>query len=100
MPITDELKSINMLEAAGLVGFDRFVEVLEQKLSAFELRMREEFQSIRTEMQTIRTGMQTIRTEMQTMRGDLLKEQRDQMLKFAALVSLIALVTGTMINLF
>ena len=93
MPITDELKSINMLEAAGLVGFDRVVEVLEQKLSAFELRMREEFQSIRTEMQTIRTGMQT-------MRGDLLKEQRDQMLKFAALVSLIALVTGTVINLF
>ena len=93
MPITDELKSLNMLGAAGLVGFDRFVEVLEQKLSAFELRMREEFQSIRTEMQTIRTGMQT-------MRGDLLKEQRDQMLKFAALVSLIALVTGTMIRLF
>ncbi|MCH8885260.1 MAG: hypothetical protein IIC13_01600 [SAR324 cluster bacterium] len=93
MPITDELKSINMLEAAGLVGFDRVVEVLEQKLTAFELRMREEFQSIRTEMQTIRTGMQT-------MRGDLLKEQRDQMLKFAALVSLIALVTGTMIRLF
>ena len=93
MPITDELKSINMLEAAGLVGFDRVVEVLEQKLSAFELRMREEFQSIRTEMQTIRTGMQTLR-------GDLLKEQRDQMLKFAALVSLIALVTGTMIRLF
>ena len=93
MPITDELKSINMLEAAGLVGFDRVVEVLEQKLSAFELRMREEFRSIRTEMQTIRTGMQT-------MRGDLLKEQRDQMLKFAALVSLIALVTGTMIRLF
>ena len=82
-----------MLEAAGLVGFDRVVEVLEQKLSAFELRMREEFQTIRTEMQTIRTGEQT-------MRGDLLKEQRDQMLKFAALVSLIALVTGTMINLF
>ena len=93
MPITDELKSINMLEAAGLVGFDRVVEVLEQKLSAFELRMREEFQTIRTEMQTIRTGEQT-------MRGDLLKEQRDQMLKFAALVSLIALVTGTMIRLF
>ena len=93
MPITDELKSLNMLGAAGLVGFDRVVEVLEQKLTALELRMREEFQSIRTEMQTIRTGMQT-------MRGDLLKEQRDQMLKFAALVSLIALVTGTMIRLF
>lgn len=86
MPITDELKSINKLEAAGLFGFDRFVEVLEQKLTAFESRMREEFQSIRTEMQTVR--------------AELLKEQRDQMLKFAALVSLIALVTGTVIKLF
>ncbi|MEE8435859.1 MAG: hypothetical protein V3S64_13835 [bacterium] len=93
MPITDELKSINKLEAAGWFGFDRFVEVLEQKLSAFESRMREEFQTIRTEMQTIRT-------EMQTVRAELLKEQRDQMLKFAALVSQIALVTGTVIKLF
>lgn len=47
MPITDELKSIQH-------GFDRFVEVLEQKLTAFELRMREEFQTIRTGMQTMR----------------------------------------------
>ena len=75
-----------MQEESIQSGFDRFVEVLEQKLAAFESRMREEFQ--------------TIRTEMQTVRAELLKEQRDQMLKFAALVSLIALVTGTVIKLF
>ena len=81
-------------------GFDKFVEVLDQKLSAFELRMKEEFQTIRTEMQAIRTEMQAIRNEMQTVRAELLKEQRDQMLKVAGLVSLIALVASTVIKLF
>lgn len=95
MPITDELKSINKLEEAGFSheqakaiveiqedgiqsGFDRFVEVLEHRLTEMEARMR---------------------ADMQTLRGDLLQEQRDQMLKFAALVSLIAVITGAVVKL-
>ena len=95
MPITDELKSINKLEEAGFSheqakaiveiqedgiqrGFDRFVEVLEHRLTEMEARLR---------------------TDMQALRGDLLKEQRDQMLKFAALVSLIAVITGAVVKL-
>ena len=90
MPIINELKSIKRLEAAGFThaqaeaivevaeeghqdGFTRFVQVLDQRLGDIEQRLRLEFQ---------------------TMRADLLKDQRDQMLRFAALVSLIFAVIG------
>ncbi len=109
MPITDELKSINKLEEAGFSheqakaiveiqedaiqrGFDRFAEVLEQKFDLFEHKLNE----LEARM---RADMQTLRADMQTLRADLLKEQRDQMLKFAALVSLIAVVTGAVVKL-
>jgi DNA-binding transcriptional MerR regulator len=99
VPITDELKSINRLEAAGFThdqakaivevtedavqrSFEKFVEVLDRKLSEMEQRLKMEIQGVRL--------------EMQTMRADLLKEQRDQVLRFAGLVTVIvAAVTGT-----
>jgi DNA-binding transcriptional MerR regulator len=108
-PITEELKSINRLEQAGFTpeqakaivevqenghqrGFDRFVEVLDQKLAELEARMRAEFASVRQEMADLRT-------DMANLRADLMREQRDQMLKFAALVSLIVAVAGTVFKL-
>lgn len=104
MPITNELKSINRLEQAGFShdqakavvevledglqsGFDRFVEVLDAKLDQVRVDMREMESRLHAEIQNVRL-------EMQTMRGDLLKEQRDQMLRFAALVTLIVAVIG------
>jgi hypothetical protein len=94
MPIISELKSINRLEAAGFThdqakaivevaeegqqnGFNRFVEVLDQRLGDIENRLRLEFR---------------------TMRADLLKDQRDQVLRFAALVTLIVSLVGTLIG--
>lgn len=94
MPITDELKNINKLEQAGFSeaqakaiveiqedsiqrGFDRFVEVLDRSLADMEMRLR---------------------VEIEKLRADLMKDQRDQLLKFAALVSLIAIVTGAVIK--
>lgn len=61
------------------------VDVLERKFSEFEAKIMTEFQSVRTEIQFTR--------------AELLKEQRDQMLKFAALVSLIAVITGAVVKL-
>ena len=97
----NELKSINVLEKAGFThdqakavvevveegiqrGFERFVEVLDRRLGEFELRIKVEFQ--------------TLRTEIQTTRAELLKDQRDQMLRFAGLVSLIVAVIGAAIG--
>ena len=108
MPITNELKSINRLEEAGFShtqakavvevmeeglqrGFDLFVEVLDRKLGGFEARMRLEFQSLRTEIQEVRT-------EIQATKAELMKEQRDQMLRFVALVSLVVAVIGTVVG--
>jgi DNA-binding transcriptional MerR regulator len=103
MPITDELKSINRLEEAGFSheqakavvqvveegiqrGFDRFVQVLDQRLADMEARLRAE--------------MQNVRLEIQTLRADLLKEQRDQLLRFAALVTLVVAVIGGVYRFF
>jgi DNA-binding transcriptional MerR regulator len=103
MPITDELKSINRLEEAGFSheqakavvqvveegiqrGFDRFVQVLDQRLADMEARLRAE--------------MQNVRLEIQTLRADLLKEQRDQLLRFAGLVMLIVAVIGGVYRFF
>ncbi len=81
-----QAKAIVEIQEEGVQrGFERFVEVLEHKLTELESRLRAE--------------VQLLRTEMQTLRADLLEEQRDQMLKFAALVSLIAIVTGAVIKL-
>jgi hypothetical protein len=101
MPIINELKSLNRLEAAGFTpaqakaivevaeeghqdGFARFVEVLDQRLGELDSRARADTQSVRL--------------DMQTMRSDLLKDQRDQMLRFAALVSLIVTVIGGIVG--
>ena len=78
-------------------GFERFVEILDQKLGEMELRIRNEFQQLRTEL--VQMGGQ-LRTEMAQMKAELLRDQHDQMLKFAAIVSLIALVFGTVMKLF
>jgi DNA-binding transcriptional MerR regulator len=116
MPITEELKSINRLEQAGFTpeqakaivevqeaaiqrGFERFVEVLDHKLGEFELRINRQFQEIRQEMAGLRTDMADVRTDMANLRADLMREQRDQMLRFAALVSLIVAVAGTVFKL-
>jgi hypothetical protein len=147
MPITEERKSIDILERAGFThdqakaivevqeaaisrGFERFVEILDQKLGEMELRIRNEFQqqfqqlrtemvqmggqlrteiaqlggNLRGEISNVRADMAQIagqlRTEMAQMKADLLRDQRDQMLKFAAIVSLIALVFGSVMKLF
>jgi DNA-binding transcriptional MerR regulator len=103
MPITNELKSINRLEEAGFShdqakavvevveggqqnGFDRFVQVLDARLAEMEARLHVEIQNVRI--------------EVQTMRADLLKEQRDQLLKFAAMVTLIVAVIGGVYRFF
>ncbi|HEX9842807.1 MAG TPA: hypothetical protein VGC20_08645 [bacterium] len=110
MPITNELKSINRLEEAGFSheqakavvevveegiqrGFERFVQVLDVKLAEMEARLKADIQQVRLEMQTLRT-------DMQSMRADLLKEQRDQLLRFAALVMLIVAVIGGVYRFF
>ena len=82
----------------AVTGFDRFVEVLDRKLGEIEARMRLEFQSVRTEIQELRTEIQGVRTEIQATKADLLKEQRDQMLRFVALVSLVVAVIGTVVG--
>jgi hypothetical protein len=56
------------------------VQVLDQKLTDMEARLKAE--------------IQTVRLEMQMLRADLLKEQRNQLLKFAALVTLIVAILG------
>jgi DNA-binding transcriptional MerR regulator len=101
MPIISELKSINRLEAAGFThdqakaivevaedgqqnGFNRFVEVLDQRLGDLENHMN--------------LMEQRLRLEIQTTRSELLKEQRDQILRFAALVTLIVSLAGTLIG--
>ena len=71
---------VEVLDEGLQNGFDRFVEVLDAKLDQVRADMRE--------MEA------RLRLEMQTLRGDLLKEQRDQMLRFAALVTLIVAVIG------
>ncbi len=97
MPITNELKSINRLEEAGFThdqakavvevvedglnrGFEQFVEVLDRRLSEMEARLKVEIQSVRLEIQTTR--------------AELLKEQRDQILRFAAIMAMIVAVIG------
>ena len=99
MPITNELKSINRLEEAGFThdqakavvevvedglnrGFDRFVEVLDQKLDLIRSDMREMESRLKLEIQTVRT-------EIATARSEVVKEQRDQMLRFVAIVTMI-----------
>jgi len=110
MPITNELKSINRLEEAGFShdqakavvevveegiqrGFDRFVQVLDARLEAIRADMREMEARLRAEIQNVRL-------EMQTIRADLLKEQRDQLLRFAGLVMLIVAVIGGVYRFF
>jgi hypothetical protein len=105
MPIISELKSINRLEAAGFThdqakaivevaedgqqnGFAQFGEVLRTEIQAFRSEIHAEMQAFRSE----------VRIDLQTMRGDLLKEQRDQVLRFAALVTLIVSLVGTLIG--
>jgi hypothetical protein len=103
MPVVDELKSINRLEEAGQPheqakaivevieqrvqrGFERFAEVLDRKMEEMDHRL--------LEME------QRLRLEMQTLRAELLKDQRDQMLKFAALVTVIVGVIGAALKFF
>jgi hypothetical protein len=43
---------------------------------------------------------QRLRLEMQTLRAELLKDQRNQMLKFAALVTVIVGVIGAALKFF
>ncbi|MBI4083618.1 MAG: hypothetical protein HY423_13515 [Candidatus Lambdaproteobacteria bacterium] len=115
MPITDELKSINKLEAAGFThdqakaivevqeesiqrGFERMAEVLDRRFGELDHRFAE-FEHRMTEMELrLRNEIQGVRIEMQAMKAELIREQRDLMLKFAALVSLIALVTGAVVK--
>lgn len=104
MPITNELKSINRLEEAGFThdqakavvevvedglnrGFDRFVEVLDQKLDLIRSDMREMESRLKLEIQTVRT-------EIATARSEVVKEQRDQMLRFVAIVTMIVAIFG------
>jgi DNA-binding transcriptional MerR regulator len=94
MPITNELKSLNRLEAAGFThrqakaivevteegqqdGFTRFVEVLHTELQTFKAEYR---------------------AELHAMRAELLKDQRDQVLRFAALVTFIVSLVGALIG--
>jgi len=110
MPITNELKSINRLEEAGFShdqakavvevveeglqsGFEKFVEVLDVKLDQIRADMREMEARLRAEIQNVRL-------EMQTLRAEILKEQRDQLLKFTALVMLIVAVFGAAYRFF
>ncbi len=80
-----QAKAIVEIQEEGVQrGFERIVEVLDTKLDGHHGEMRE--------------LEARIRIELQTLRADLLKEQRDQMLKFVALVSLIAIVTGAVIK--
>jgi hypothetical protein len=67
-------------------GFERFVDVLDQRLTEMEARLRSEIQNVRLEVQTVR--------------ADLTKEQRDQILRFAALVTMIVAVIGGVYRFF
>jgi hypothetical protein len=62
-----------MKEDGAQRGFERFTEVLHNSL----LEMR---------------------TDMQTLRADLLKDQRGQMLRFAALVALVTGLIGAVLK--
>jgi hypothetical protein len=76
-------------------GFDRFVEVLDRKLGEMEARIRADFKS---EIQSLKLELQVVRTDIQTVKAELLREQRDQMLRFVALVSLVVGILGTAIG--
>lgn len=95
MPIMNVLKSINRREEAGFTpnqaktvveiveqglqtGFDRFVEVLDRKNGELELR---------------------VRADIHELRAELLKEQRDLLLKYTAIVSIVAAVFGLILKL-
>jgi hypothetical protein len=111
MPIVDELKSINRLEAAGFSdqqakaivevveqgiqrGFERFAEVLDRRMGEFDHRLDEMEQRLKLEIQGVRMEIQVVRTEMQTMRAELLKEQRDQIIRFVGLVAVLMTILG------
>ena len=108
MPIIDEMKSLSHLEAAGFShkqakaivevtesghqdGFARFVEALDGHVRGIYQRMELMEQRLHGEIQSVGT-------EMQGVRADLLKEQRDQVLRFAALITLIVSVVGSLIG--
>jgi len=94
MPIISELKSINRLEAAGFTP-DQAKAIVEVAEEGQQNGFAQFSEVLRTEIQSFRAE---VRTDLQTMRGDLLKEQRDQMLRFAALVTLIVSLVGTLIG--